>query len=312
MSTRAPVALGEVRGFSPPSRMRSRRCVGTELVGTITGDNGTITVSHYGLNPGLSGTFPRLSQEASVWEQYAFRKLAFSYVPACPTSTPGSIILSPEYDANDFLADNEAGLTNTQDAREGMPWSPFAIMLDSKSMHPMGPRKYIRSGSVAADLKTYDVGRLSVGRLANGTTGTIGKLWVEYDVEFYVPQTDSPTAPVSPNITAYDLASNQGFTNGVAGTVNLSELSTFTSNAFGMWSNTSGTITPPKGTYLVFVDIGSKDSTSELFDIYATVEKNAGAITVPIIQEQARGVTTGTYLALHIAGVVSVNGGDTV
>jgi hypothetical protein len=55
----------------------------------------------------------------------------------------------------------------------------------------MGPRKYVRSGPLGPnlDIKTYDSGTLFVATV-DGASGSPpwGKLWVEYDVTFSVPQ----------------------------------------------------------------------------------------------------------------------------
>lgn len=192
-TTFAPTAYATVKDFKHGSKTaRSKRVTGTELVGTVAGSVG-FAYSAYDLNPGVAGTFPRLSIEASVWEQYSFRKLRFMYVAACASTSSGSVLLSPDYDASDTeFSQTEASLANTEDAREGMPWSSFNVDLNPGAMHALGPRKYIRGVSMAGDPKTFDVGILHVGTVGQAGTTTIGKLWVEYDVEFYVPSIPAP------------------------------------------------------------------------------------------------------------------------
>lgn len=55
-------------------------------------------------------------------------------------------------------------------------------------MHALGPRKFVRNGLVPGqDLKTTDVGTFILATV-DGTAVNWGKLWVEYDFEFFEPQ----------------------------------------------------------------------------------------------------------------------------
>jgi hypothetical protein len=62
-------------------------------------------------------------------------------------------------------------------------------------MHQPGQRKFVRSQALAAnlDIKTYDSGNLFVFTVDSAAAASWGKLWVEYDVDLFTPQSQSST-----------------------------------------------------------------------------------------------------------------------
>lgn len=166
----------------------STRIVHRELVASIIGSASFAVFQTLALNPGLAATFPWLSSQAQSWEEYKFNRLKFCYYTRTGSSTPGSVQLVPDYDAADAAPASEQIASSFQDVVEDAPWKNLECSLSSSSMFPMGPRKFIRSGALAAnlDVKTYDAGQLFICT-TDGTAVNWGKLWVEYDVELSVP-----------------------------------------------------------------------------------------------------------------------------
>jgi len=161
-----------------------------ELLASISGTSTFTVASTIALNPGLSSSFPWLSTQAIGWEQYRFNKLKFCYYSRTGTSTPGSVILVPDYDAADVAPTSEQISSAYRDAVEEVPWvEEFSCTLDPSALHPNGPRKFVRIGNLAAnlDIKTYDGGNFFVCT-NDGTAVNWGKLWVEYDVDLFIPQ----------------------------------------------------------------------------------------------------------------------------
>jgi len=195
----APVAYSSPTLSGQPrvsSNAKCTRIVHRELIGTISGVT-TYGVTAYALNPGVAATFPWLTTVANNYEQYMFKALRFHYVTRCATTYTGSVLLSPEYDALDSPPATEIIQAMMEGSVEDVPWRDQVISFSYPDMISMGPRKFIRSGSVGvADLKTYDVGQLFVGLAGCTDTSTIGKLWVEYDVELYVPQNPGTSSVV--------------------------------------------------------------------------------------------------------------------
>jgi hypothetical protein len=171
----------------------SCRVVHRELVGNVSGLNNAgafVLANTFALNPGLSATFPWLSNMAGNWETYHFNKLRFCYYTRCGTGTSGSVILAPDYDAADASPITEQNASSYIDIREDAPYKDITCILRPAAMHPMGPKKFIRNAALAAnqDIKTYDVGNLFVCTVDSSAAASWGKLWVEYDITLFTPQ----------------------------------------------------------------------------------------------------------------------------
>jgi hypothetical protein len=195
-----------------PSIVASRdssRIVHRELILSVSGSAGFTPVTQFSLNPGLAATFPWLASQASSWEQYRFNKLRFCYYTRTGSNTPGSMLLVPDYDASDAAPSSEQIASSYEDVAEDAPWKDICCELRTSAMHSMGPKKFVRSGPLAAnqDIKTYDVGSL-FPCTTDGTAVPWGKLWVEYDVSLYVPQLPPAGFLAGANAQHFPAASN--------------------------------------------------------------------------------------------------------
>jgi len=180
---------------------RSTRISHRELVTSVSGTSAFTVANTFALNPGLATSFPWLSTQALGWEQYKFHRLRFCYYSRCSTATPGSMMLVPDYDAADASPATEIVASAYRDVVEEVPWvTEFCCDLDPKAMIEPGDRKYVRTTGLAAnlDVKTYDSGQLFVCT-TDGSATNWGKLWVEYDVEFFVPQLPPSGSSNSPS-----------------------------------------------------------------------------------------------------------------
>jgi hypothetical protein len=170
-------------------RIRKRELV-TSIATPAAAQSAFNIAATLALNPGIPATFPWLSTQAAGWEQYKFRKLRFDYYTRTATSTVGSIMLVPDYDASDPAPTSEQQAMDYKDAKEEAPWVvEFCCDLTPSALHPSG-KKYIRQGAVAnTDIKTYDAGTFYVCTTdATTASQNWGKLFVEYDVELSVSQ----------------------------------------------------------------------------------------------------------------------------
>lgn len=170
----------------------SCRIVHRELVASISGSASFTVGQSIPLNPGLASSFPWLASQAQAWEEYRFHKLKFCYYTRTGTQTTGSLQIVPDYDAADAAPATEQIASSFEDVVEDAPWKDLECRLNPQAMYSMGPKKFIRTGALAAnlDIKTYDVGQLFVCS-TDGAAVNWGKLWVEYDVEFFVPASPS-------------------------------------------------------------------------------------------------------------------------
>lgn len=296
--------------ISPGNRMT--RIVHRELLATVTGSTGFAVFSSLALNPGVSTTFPWLSTQASGWEQYRFNRLAFEFITRCATTAVGSVMLAPDYDALDAPPTTELQATSYRDTTEDVPWKDQACVLDNKAMHPIGPKKYIRTALVAnSDLKTYDVGTLHTCTTGQADTVAIGKLWVVYDVELFVPQTGTSSAQLNTDLAVFALSSNQSVTTATATTV---VYDTTVVNTMGI-VNTSGVFTLPLGNWEITAEATVSGSTAGSNQVFVLeVQKNNASFTPAVQSEQStstNGASVGFLSAVATAYATST-GTDTV
>jgi hypothetical protein len=73
-------------------------------------------------------------------------------------------------------------------------------------MFPLGNRKQIRYFNVPGDVNIYDAGIMYVCTLGQASTAEIGKLWVDYEVEFHIPQS-IPITPMSRDLSFFEVPS---------------------------------------------------------------------------------------------------------
>jgi hypothetical protein len=289
------------------SDRNSRRIIHRELIGTVNGSV-AFTAVKYALNPGLVATFPWLSSQADGWEQYRFNSLCFEYVTRTATSTVGSVIMSPDYDPLDPAPTSEAFASSYMDSSENATWVDQKCILNPKAMFPLGPRKYIRTAAVAGDLRTFDVGNFFLCTVEEVGADAIGKLWVEYDVELYVPQL-VPSSPTATRLSAYYLHNGaQAIATTVAEPV---EVDTTLVDALGFGAGAAGVFTPPAGTYFTTCIVSMADSANEAASVQLQLFKN-GAAAVPHNAYQSNLLAAGGALQLSDCGYVVCNGTDTI
>lgn len=143
----------------------------------------------YSINPGLSTTFPWLSNIANNYEFYHFKRLVAEYVPAVGTLTSGSVTLAFDFDSADALPSNKARLLSYLGAMVTPAYQPISVSARAANLSKFGVQKFTRSSSVPVgkDVKTYDVANLIV--MADGGSSTVGMIFLDYEVELYTPHT---------------------------------------------------------------------------------------------------------------------------
>jgi len=311
----APSAMNVSTKSSQPSIIktgRGFRVSHRELVlSSVAGSTGFTVQSFLRLNPGLAATFPWLSVQAAQWEQYCCHKLIAEWVPIAPSSTQGDIILSPNYDASDPQPTTETQAANNFGTVTNSVWFPHRLVMDVRSMMGLGPRRYVRICAVAGDIKTFDIGTLAVCSNNETGTGAIGKLFLDYDFEFFTPQND-PSPATTPLYTSLfgRITSNQTFTTATPAVFNWNSL---VYDPLSIGAGSSGTFTPPAGVYRITAHMTFSDSSNEAFTAAAVLLKNGVTLSTPI-QTQIGPVTiavNGT-LDTSIEGIVPLNGTDTV
>lgn len=315
-TTFAPVAISTtVRTKSPKisQNAKSMRVSHRELVlSGITGQNLFAVNYILNINPGLAGVFPWLSTIAAKWEQYRVHRLVAQYIPVVGTNQPGEILLSPDYDASDPAPTTEQQAAGMRDAIEDVCWKNMELHFDPSAMMGLGPRRFVRTGNEAGDIKTFDVAVLNICTV-NVTGGpNIGKLYLDYDIEFFIPQ-NSPNAVQSPS-QATVIQSGltvlgtgiPAFANGLLVYYNCLQVSLTGpgNNAF---------ILPP-GSYKITWKAVFSDSANEKY--YATASMLKNGLNLPYLPPTstqyvaAYGVAGGSFITLNGADIVTSAGSD--
>lgn len=287
---------------------KSTRIVHRELLSTVTGSVAFAVFNSFQCNPGLSATFPWLSTQAVGWEQYKFHKLAFEYITRCATTAAGSVILAPDYDVLDAAPSTELIATSYRDATEDVPWKEQCCVWEPTAMFPLGPRKYVRSALVAnSDLKTYDVGTQHICTTGQVDTAAIGKLWVAYDVELFVPQTSTTDGNLNRSLAVFNLSTNQTVTTATATTVVYDETVV---NNLGI-VNTSGVFTLPLGNWLITVEVSVSGGTVTPDTLLLEIEKDNAAQTIPVLSRASVSANAAPEFFVSATSYLSSTGSNT-
>jgi len=233
---------------------RSRVEVEDEYIVDVAGST-TFTSTQFPLNPGQSGTFPWLSQEAKLFEKYRILGLEFYYRPQvsafATNGQSGKVMLSFDYDASDAAPATKQQVEDTHPHADGMPYESVLLSIDPKESVKQDSY-FVRAGGLpgGSDIKTYDFGTLSVSTIGCNSTANIGELRVRYAIALHDPVLENTiNAPLNLRVSQFQSAigSESAGASTVAKTM---ALATVTTNGLQA-TNTAGVITLPVGNYIV-------------------------------------------------------------
>jgi len=161
-----------------------------EFIGNVVGSEDFLVGKSLSVNPGLATTFPWLSVMAQAWEEYRFKHLKFCYYTRTGSNTTGSVIMAPDYDASDAAPSNEQIMSSYDECVEDAPWKDNCCALKPQLLSGAIKRHFVRTSALASnqDIKLYDCCNFYIATVDGTDAAAWGKLWVEYDVDFYVPQ----------------------------------------------------------------------------------------------------------------------------
>jgi len=171
-----------------------------EYLADIAGSVG-FQANLFPINPGMVITFPWLSTIANNWDSYLFRRLEFSYETACSSATPGSVMMSIDFDAADPTPTSKLQLMTYDNAVRSASWQEACYDATLLNLHKFGTQRFTRAAPLAAnlDIKTYDVGNLFIATSGQADGNPIGELYVEYTVDLFTPQISPTSAGVIGN-----------------------------------------------------------------------------------------------------------------
>ena len=185
---KAPVAISTQINNKTPSiisngnSVRIRHC---EPIASIIGKTASFSGVARHINP---GTLTWCAAFASRFETYKCHRFVLKYVTRCSTQNEGRIAIRFDSDVVDALPDDTESFMAGGLVSEASYWSNTELVVPKSAMDIYNKR-YCRIGAVpiSCDPKTYDIGSVSYNVL--GSNGVhVGRIYVEYDFEFFTPQ----------------------------------------------------------------------------------------------------------------------------
>lgn len=163
----------------------------------ITGTGGTsstFNVNRFELNPGLSSTFPILSQLANNFELYDFQGLIFQYKPTFSENSGtannlGKVIMCTNYDPDSSNFINGVQMENYDYANSTKPSQGCIHGVETANHQQTVNMMYTRTGlsnkdRVLTDLGVFQLATEGIPLSGSGTqTQIIGELWVTYKIK---------------------------------------------------------------------------------------------------------------------------------
>lgn len=161
---------------------------------------GNFKIESFRINPADSNTFPWLSEVAEQFSEYRLHGLLFEYKTTSSdalnsTNTAlGTVIMATQYNSYEDDFTNKQFMENSTYACSAKPSCSLVHGIEcSKFENPVNVM-YLAAGVPGeGDLRMYDIGKFSIASTGlQGTSVTIGELWVTYDVELIKPREISP------------------------------------------------------------------------------------------------------------------------
>jgi hypothetical protein len=144
------------------------------------------------LNPGLSTSFPFLSQIAQNFELYDFQGLIFQYKPTsgesgAASNSLGKIMMATNYDPDAAPFLNSVQMENYDYACSTKPALGLMHGVETAQKQQVVNLMYVRTGTSAKDKTFTDIGTFTIATegIPASVAGTqiIGELWVTYRIK---------------------------------------------------------------------------------------------------------------------------------
>lgn len=154
-------------------------------------------IDQFEINPGLISTFPWLSQIAENFQMYKLEQCVFEFrtfsgdsLTATNTAL-GAVVCAVDYDSSSAAFTTRQQMENSAFSMSAKPSESFMIPVECANSQSFSTGKlYVRNGAPPAntDLKTYDVGRLSIATQGlQAASVNVGSLYIAYKVRLFKP-----------------------------------------------------------------------------------------------------------------------------
>lgn len=228
---------------------------------------GFFITNQFNFNPGLASLVPWLSNIAIDFTSYKLHRFNIVYIPITGTSTQGDSVMFPAYNPLAQAPTTETAVVNNKDSVTRVVWKSWRKRLNPLDLMGGMARKFVRTGNIAGDLKTYDATRIYIGsnNAVDSSAKPIGKYFIEYDVEFFDPVVQSNTALQPSSTTQYYNNVADTLSNGVNTVISLSLATGL--NGLNLPDPSSGQIFLPAGVYRITANFTYTDNTAETFAV---------------------------------------------
>lgn len=215
-----------------------------EFLGALRGSVGFQVQREFTLNPGLTATFPWLSDIARSFQEYEIKGMVFHYIPtsgsavSSTSSALGSVMIQTSYRSTEVAPASKIEMLNEYWSNEVVPFETMAHPIECDPKENPFSVHYVRSGAISSgEPLLYDVGKTFVATQGMQSEYTIGDLWVTYEIELKKPM-------VSSDVTKYNARFNATYIN------------VTTSNFFGTLSVSSGSLPIQTGVRSFVIPVG--------------------------------------------------------
>jgi len=190
---------GYADGNSPPTFKTVKDGVEIchrEYIGEMIGSSAFQVEYNFDINPGLSATFPWLSQIAVNFETYKMLGCVFEYKSMSAdalnsTNTAlGTVILAPQYNTLSATFVNKQQMESYDGAVSVKPSESVILGIEcARGALPLD-HLYIRNQAVPSgqDARLYDMAQVQVASQGMQAVADIGEIWVSYHVRLYQPK----------------------------------------------------------------------------------------------------------------------------
>jgi hypothetical protein len=190
-----------------------------EFVCSLTGSSDFSVQYGFRLNPGLSTSFPWLSQIACNFQEYSFKGLVFHYIPTSGSATGsntslGTVMMQTTYRATDSAPTSKVEIMNEYWANEVVPSETMVHPIECDPKENPFAIQYVRSGNVPSgdNQLLYDLGTTYIATSGQQGTNIIGDVYCTYEVELKKPICNSN---VTDNADYLDVVYSTGVTTSV-------------------------------------------------------------------------------------------------
>lgn len=177
--------------------IRNTEFIGNVVVTSSTAGSSPFSVQTFALNPGITATFPFLSQIAQNYELYDWQQLLFQYKPlsgesGAASNNLGSIIMATHYDPDGATFINKIQMENYAYSNSTKPSCGAVHGVECKPGSSSTNMLYVRAGAVSRDKIFTDVGTFQLATegipFASAGSQVVGELHVTYTVTLSRPQ----------------------------------------------------------------------------------------------------------------------------